>query len=98
MMSRHAWWEDISPEVVITGDVCPFAYMATPWSPTTRTSAHHRTSIFINAMDGCLEELDTPTANLQLGDRGRQVQVFIDDSMVSIDPRTGKDQLDPLEH
>ena len=90
-------WEDISPEVVITGNVCPFAYMATPWANNKDLGSPQGTSIFANAMDGCLEELDRTYTNLSWEIEAGKSKVFIDDSMVAIDPKTGKDQLDPLE-
>ena len=95
-MSTVAQWADIAPEVQIVSEVCPFTYMATPWANNQDFNNPQGTSLFRDAMDN-LEELDRVYTSLCWEVESGKAAVFVDDSMIEVDPVTGNDKLNPLE-
>ena len=95
-MSTVAQWADIAPEVQIVSEVCPFTYMATPWANNQDFNNPQGTSLFRDAMDN-LEELDRVYTSLCWEIESGKAAVFVDDSMIEVDPATGNDKLNPLE-
>jgi A118 family predicted phage portal protein len=90
-------WADITPEVPIIGDVCPFTYMGTPWANNQDFNSAQGTSLFRDAMDN-LPELDRTYTTLCWEVESGKAAVFVDDSMIEVDPTNPKrDLLDPLE-
>jgi A118 family predicted phage portal protein len=90
-------WAEITPEVPILGDVCPFTYMATPWANNQDFNSAQGTSLFRDAMDK-LQELDRTYTNLCWEVESGKAAVFVDDSMIEVDPLDPtKDKLGPLE-
>jgi len=95
-MSTVPQWADIAPEVQIVSEVCPFTYMATPWANNQDFNNPQGTSLFRDAMDN-LEELDRVYTSLCWEIESGKAAVFVDDSMIEVDPATGNDKLNPLE-
>ena len=95
-MSTVPQWADIAPEVQIVSEVCPFTYMATPWANNQDFNNPQGTSLFRDAMDN-LEELDRVYTSLCWEIESGKAAVFVDDSMIEVDPVTGNDKLNPLE-
>ena len=90
-------WAEITPEVPIIGEVCPFTYMATPWANNQDFNSAQGTSLFRDAMDK-LPELDRTYTNLCWEVESGKAAVFVDDSMIEVDPLDPtKDKLGPLE-
>lgn len=89
-------WAEITPEVPIIGDVCPFTYMATPWANNQDFNSAQGTSLFRDAMDN-LPELDRAYTTLCWEVESGKAAVFVDDSMIEVDPVTLRDKLDHLE-
>lgn len=89
-------WAEITPEVQIVSEVCPFTYMATPWANNQDFNNPLGTSLFRDAMDN-LEELDRVYTSLCWEIESGKAAVFVDDSMIEVDPVTGNDKLNPLE-
>ncbi len=94
-LSAVAQWSDITPVVTIIGDVCPFAYMGTPWANNQDLNSPQGTSIFRDAMDK-LPELDKTYTNLSWETESGAAKVFVDDAMIETD-ENGNDKLDSLE-
>jgi A118 family predicted phage portal protein len=95
-LSTIAQWADITPMVPVLGRVCPFTYMATPWANNQDFNNPQGTSLFRDAM-GNLAELDRVYTSLCWEIEAGRTRIFIDDSMIEIDPETGKDKLSSLE-
>lgn len=96
-LSTVPQWADISPEVPILGDICPFSYMATPWANSRDFNNPQGTSLFRDAMDN-LPELDRAYTTLCWEVESGKAAVFVDDSMIEVDPTDPKrDLLNPLE-
>ena len=89
-------WAEITPVVGITGEICPFTYMATPWANNKDFTSAQGTSLFRDAM-GMLEELDRVYTTLCWEIEAGKAAVFVDDSMIEIDPATGRDKLNQLD-
>ena len=89
-------WAEIDPFVLIKSDTCPFVYMATPWANNQDFNSPQGTSIFRDAM-GVIEELDRVYTSLCWEIEAGKTKIFIDDSMVMVDPKTGRDKMDQLE-
>lgn len=89
-------WADITPIVEIEGSVSPFAYMGTPWANNLDINSAMGTSIYKDATTA-LEELDRVYTTLSWEVESGQAAVFVDDSMIEVDPRTLTDKLGSLE-
>lgn len=90
-------WADIDPFVEIKNStVPPFVYMATPWANNQDLNSPQGTSVFRDAM-GVIEELDRVYTSLCWEIEAGKTKIFIDDSMVMVDPKTGQDKMDQLE-
>ena len=84
LSSGPAQWADITPEVQVIGDVCPFAYMGTPWANNQDINSPQGTSIFRDAMSQ-LEELDRAYTNLSWEIEAGKAALFIDESLLDSD-------------
>jgi A118 family predicted phage portal protein len=74
-------WAEIEPEVQIISDVCPFAYMGTPWANNKDMNSPQGTSIYRDAMSQ-LPELDRTYTSLCWEIESGKAAVFIADDMV----------------
>jgi len=82
--SAPSQWAGITPDVPVLGNVCPFAYMGTPWANNQDLNSPQGTSIFRDAMEN-LEELDRTYTNLSWEIEAGKAALFIDESLLDID-------------
>ncbi len=96
-LSTVPMWSHIDPEVIIKkSTVPPFTYLRTPWANNKNLNSPMGSSIYRDALTA-IEALEEAYSSLCWEIEAGKTAVFIDDSMIPVDPRTMKDSLSGLE-
>lgn len=90
-------WATIDPDVDIENThTPPFVYMKTPWANNKVLNSPLGSSIYRDAMKA-IEELEKAYKALCWEIESGERTVFVDDSMIMVDPKTGDDKVTQLE-